>query len=76
MKQVLIANYGLGNVKSVLRAFEHIGVSCNLSKNPKEICDADYLVLPGVGAFKNGMEGLASAGFIDSIFELVLKERP
>ena len=48
---ITIADYGMGNVRSVVKAFEHVGASAAVSSDPGEIAAAAALVLPGVGAF-------------------------
>lgn len=58
MKQIVIIDYGLGNLRSVSRGLEHAGASAVISSDPYEIAAADALVLPGVGAFRDGMEML------------------
>ncbi len=55
---VAIADYGIGNLLSVRRAFEYCGASVLVSDNPKALLAAPRLVLPGVGAFAAGMEAL------------------
>ena len=58
MKKVAIVDYFSGNIFSVSKAFEHLGCNVTLAKIPKHIQDADYLILPGVGAFGDGMDRL------------------
>ncbi len=58
MNEVVIIDYGLGNLLSVIRAFERIGVSARVSFEPEQILSATHVVLPGVGAFPKGMEKL------------------
>lgn len=58
IKNVLVVDYGMGNLKSVQRAFEKVGAEVNISSSPLEIADAETLVLPGVGSFGRGMEKL------------------
>jgi glutamine amidotransferase len=73
---VTIIDYGSGNLLSVSRALEHCGASCQISGDPAVISAADALVLPGVGAFRDGMEGLAGRGLIDPILTHANAERP
>lgn len=54
MKLVII-DYGLGNLRSIEKALEHIGVRVEISKDPAVIDRADGLILPGVGAFRDAM---------------------
>lgn len=58
MKQVTIIDYGMSNLLSISRAFEHLGVNVILTDDTDTIQKADYLILPGVGAFCDGMNEL------------------
>ena len=55
--EVRIVDYGLGNLRSVTRGLERAGASVSVTEEPAEIESAEALVLPGVGAFEEGMEG-------------------
>lgn len=59
---IVIVDYGVGNLFSVLRAFEYCGANVEISNNPAVILAAPRLVLPGVGAFADGMNSLISCG--------------
>lgn len=58
MQNVLVVDYGMGNLKSVQRAFEKVGANVNISNSPDELMDADKVILPGVGSFGRGMKKL------------------
>jgi glutamine amidotransferase len=58
MKTIAIVDYGLGNLRSVMRGLEKAGATPVITALPEEICSADGIVLPGVGAFREGMEQL------------------
>ena len=73
---VTVVDYGLGNLPSVCRAFEFIGAQVRLTDKPEDIVAADHLVLPGVGAFKNGMAELGKRGLIDPLHAFVATGRP
>ena len=76
-KKITIVDYGLGNLFSVQRAFEICeGVSVLITSDPREIMRSDRLVLPGVGAFRKGIEGLKQRGQTESISEFFLTGRP
>lgn len=75
-KTISIVDYGLGNLKSVARAFESLGEPVKIIQTPNEVLEADFLVIPGVGAFKDGMEGLKSRNLIDAILEFAKSKRP
>lgn len=76
MKSIVIVDYGIGNILSVVRAFEHHDITVKVTDSPKDIAGADSLVLPGVGAFGDGMQGLRDKRLIEPILEYCLKERP
>lgn len=58
MKKIAIIDYGLGNLRSVIRGLEKAGAHAVITGNAAEIASADGLVLPGVGAFHEGMDQL------------------
>lgn len=74
--KVHIVDYGLGNLYSVARAVEACGGEPALVSSAKDIAKADRLVLPGVGAFENGMQGLVVNGLDDAICEFARTGRP
>lgn len=73
---VTIVDYGSGNLLSVARALEHIGATARLSHDPAEIEAAQRLLLPGVGAFEDGMQGLREHGLIEPIRRYAASNRP
>ncbi|MBC5580759.1 imidazole glycerol phosphate synthase subunit HisH [Anaerofilum sp. BX8] len=62
MKRVTLIDYGLSNLLSVQRAFEHFGAKVEIARSPAAVLGAQALVLPGVGAFRDGMAGLEQLG--------------
>lgn len=64
---VTIIDYGIGNLLSVCRAFEKCHANVVFADNPDKIISADKLVLPGVGAFSNGMNGLRKHELIEPL---------
>lgn len=64
---VTIVDYGMGNIFSVMRAFQVVGAEVVIADTPELVQKAEFLVIPGVGAFKDGMEGLKSRGFCEPI---------
>ena len=67
MKKVTIIDYGLSNLLSVQHAFAHFGAENLVTGKAEDVLAADALVLPGVGAFKDGMAGLEKLGLIEPI---------
>ncbi|NLL09446.1 MAG: imidazole glycerol phosphate synthase subunit HisH [Methanomicrobiales archaeon] len=59
MSRIVIVDYGLGNMRSVSRALEKAGAATLVSQNPEEISAAEGIILPGVGAFHEGMTRLS-----------------
>lgn len=66
-KTVTVIDYGIGNIYSVCRAFEACGANVLLTDSPEEISSASHLVLPGVGAFVDGMRELSDRGLVDPL---------
>jgi len=67
MSEVVIVDYDLGNLFNVQRAFAHIGVKATLTDNKTKLGAADKIVLPGVGAFNEGMLNLERKGLVSII---------
>lgn len=66
---VVIIDYGMGNLKSVYNALQKIECESKISSKIEDIKNADALILPGVGAFKDCMDNLQRVGLIDVIKE-------
>lgn len=75
-KNVVILDYGIGNVKSIANALIEIGAEPALSSDEKVIMGADALILPGVGAFQKGMSNLIEANLVHVIQEYVATGKP
>lgn len=72
---LVIVDYGMGNLRSVKKAFDRISVESMVSTSVNDIENATKLVLPGVGHFKNGMENITSRGLIQVLNKRVIQER-
>lgn len=72
---VAIVDYGLGNVTSVLGALEKLGFDGIITDRHAELAGAEKLVLPGVGAFGDGMANLHKRGLVEVLNDLVLVKR-
>lgn len=70
---IAIVNYGMGNLRSVEKAFERIKVAIKISEDKKDILNAEKLILPGVGNFEKGIKNLKENGLFDVLNEAVLK---
>lgn len=73
---ITIIDYGMGNLRSVQKGFEKVGFSAEVTADPRRVEQAEKLVLPGVGAFKDCMDNLRQGGFIDAIQQHVESGRP
>jgi glutamine amidotransferase len=73
--RVAIVNFGMSNLASVRRAFEDIGADAYLTDQPAAMNDANRIVLPGVGAFSDGMACLRRDGWVGSLRHAVLQEK-
>lgn len=74
-KEVVIIDYGMGNLWSVKSAFDFIGAETIISSDPKKITAANILVLPGVGAFRRAMTSLNETGISEAIVEAVSRKK-
>ena len=73
---VALIDYGAGNVRSVHKAMTAVGAEVAVTRDPDVVLAADKVVLPGVGAFGDCMEGLQRAGLIASIHQVVQRGTP
>ena len=67
--QVTVIDYGRSNLLSVQRALEHCGGQVSFARTPEQVMAAHRLLLPGVGAFADGMEALARQGLARPLVE-------
>jgi len=72
---VVIIDYGLGNVRSVANALEFLGADVKISRDPEDLQATEGLILPGVGAFGDGMANLQRFGLIPHLNELALEKK-
>lgn len=73
---IAIIDYGIGNLRSVEKAFHHVGAEARLTAEPALVREADGVVLPGVGAFGACALGLRQAGFEPLVLEVAASGRP
>ena len=73
---IVIIDYGMGNLRSVEKAFEKYCSNAVVSSSAKDILKADKIILPGVGAFKVAMDELKKKGLIGPIKEAIEKGKP
>jgi len=65
---ICVLDYGMGNLRSVEKALEHVGASASVSADPAVVREADGVILPGVGAFPRAMERIRELG-LDELIE-------
>lgn len=73
---IAIIDYGAGNLQSVKKAFDYIGVPTKVTKDPAELLRADAAVLPGVGAFGDSMAALREVRMVEPIREFIAADKP
>jgi glutamine amidotransferase len=67
--RIAILDYGIGNLRSVEKALEHVGATATITADAEEIRAADGLILPGVGAFPKAMERIRDRGLDELVDE-------
>lgn len=65
--KIAVVDYGLGNLHSVEKALAHLGAEVIVAEHGSQLAGADKIVLPGVGAFSDGMAGLQKAGHVEAL---------
>jgi glutamine amidotransferase len=73
---IAIVDYGVGNLRSVQKALERVGATAIVTANPADLDTARGIVLPGVGAFGDGMEHLRARGLVDPVLQQVDRAKP
>ena len=73
---IALIDYDLGNLRSVEKALAAVGADVRLTSDPEVILAAEKVVLPGVGAFGDGMVGLRRYGLVDAIGAVVARGTP
>ena len=73
--KIAIIDYEMGNLRSVANAFDAIGYGASIVQNPNDLSQFSHIVLPGVGAFGDGMKNLRSSGWIDVLEREIIEKR-
>ena len=74
--KIILIDYGVGNLRSVQKALASVGADVIQTDDPQKILSGEKVVLPGVGAFKDGMQGLQERGLIPIIDTVVARCTP
>lgn len=74
--RLAVVDYGMGNLRSVLRAWEHVGADARLVTDPSELDQADAVIFPGQGAIVDAMRLLKRTGFDQAIRDWIAADKP
>ena len=74
-RMIVIIDYGMGNLHSIKKALEYVGGEVVVSDKPEDLRAAERIVLPGIGAFGDGMANLRDSGMREALLEQVLEKR-
>ena len=73
---IIVVDYGMGNLRSVAKALEHVGLDIKISSNPEDIKNSKAIVVPGVGAFGDAVHNLKRFKLFDEIINHIEKRKP
>lgn len=73
---IAIINYGMGNLRSVQKALQHLGAEAHITSNPADLAAAEAVILPGVGAFGAAMQRLNESGLTHAIQRSIEAGKP
>jgi glutamine amidotransferase len=71
---ISIVNYGLGNIAAFINIYKRLHIPASIASTPDELCKAERIILPGVGAFDWAMKRLNESGMRDELNEVVLSK--
>ncbi|MCP9754979.1 imidazole glycerol phosphate synthase subunit HisH [Lacihabitans sp. CCS-44] len=75
-KGVIIVDYGMGNLFSVVQACKHVGLDAKISSDKEEIRNAESIILPGVGAFGGAMRQLEQLNLVEVLIDYANSNKP
>ncbi len=73
---IAVVDYGMGNLRSVEKGFKKVGIDAVVTSSPAAIDDADAVVLPGVGAFRDCIRNLTDLSLTDAVTRSIRKGKP
>jgi len=76
MKNIAIIDYGIGNLYSVLKACEFVGINAVITNDKNKITSSDAIILPGVGAFNDAMNSLNRLDLVNPIVDFSKSGKP
>jgi len=72
---IAVVDYKMGNLRSITNAFDLLGEKVVIAKTPEALHKADAIVIPGVGAFRDGIKNLQDLGFVSSLEKEVIRNK-
>lgn len=76
MSEITIIDYGMGNLRSVQKAIEKSGSAATITSDPRRISEAQKVILPGVGAFRDAIAALKRHDLVAPVSDVVAAGRP
>jgi glutamine amidotransferase len=76
LPEIVVVDYDAGNLRSVQRALEAVGLRTRITPNPRDVAGAEALVLPGVGSAQDCMRKLSVRGLIEALRDYAASGRP
>lgn len=73
---IAVVDYGMGNLRSVEKGFQKVGVDVTVTSHPQVLDDAEAVVLPGVGAFRDCIRNLTDLSLTDAVVRSIQKGKP
>ncbi|WP_457623924.1 imidazole glycerol phosphate synthase subunit HisH [Persephonella sp.] len=73
---ITVVDYGMGNLRSVSKALEKVGLDVRVSANPEDVKNAKAIVVPGVGAFGDAMHNLERLGLLQPVIDSIKTGKP
>ncbi|MBI5202725.1 MAG: imidazole glycerol phosphate synthase subunit HisH [Elusimicrobia bacterium] len=74
--KIVVVDYGRGNLRSITRALAQVGADAVVTSDPADVAGAGKVLLPGVGAFADCMDGLKSRGLVEPIRHFCRSGKP
>lgn len=73
---IAIIDYGMGNLRSVEKAFQYLGFDVCVTDEPQKILEADKVILPGVGAFRDAIETIRNKKIDEVLYKVAEQKKP
>jgi glutamine amidotransferase len=73
---IAIIDYQMGNLRSVQKAFERVGYQAEITADPRHVAQAQHVVLPGVGAFRDAIDEIRRRDLVSVIRDAIASEKP